>query len=1528
MASYFFILNFIIQIFSNNNHINNILNSYEVSLKVKGTGMKQIIYSGFDCPTQVYLNGKIQNLTPCYKLNVNVSGSVIKLIYDVNHFTFIHLREMFYSCEEITEIDMTNFDTSLVTVMDSMFKRCHSLSSLNISNFDTTNVERMDDMFNECYLLKSIDLSSFDTSSVTSLGYMFYECRSLTSINLTHFKTNLVYDIDYMFYNNYELTSIDLSNFNTQNIKEMEYIFYNCSKLEYINLKNFEETKNSTKTDMFFNIPKNVVICLDSSKSPNIYNLADNISCVTFSCENNWRKVQKKIDIETSECLNNCSSLKYEYLGKCYSTCPSSTTSYDNKCYPCDSDCKSCSYEENKPIGTICTSCYDNKFLNKGRCEDNCTFGYYEDDNDSSIKICKCEKIKCKICSIESLNNNQCVSCNDGNYPMLNDESNIGNFINCYNESIDGYYLDISNKMYKPCYYTCKTCDKNGNDYNHNCLECKPEYGLNISFNDSYNCYAECNNYYYFNNQGNYICLNVSKCPGDYNKLIPQKGQCIDDCCKDPDYPYEFRNLCYNECPKDISYESDIRNNFCEVNCTKRIPLEFINNQNCTDYCGINDMSEKICISKYEDEETNVNLILQNIKTDIVSKNFNRDNLTINEEEIIIEEVYTTFTITTNKILKNNSNKLIDLGNCENYLKNYYKLDTTDNLVILIINVQKNKMKPSKIVYEVYSELSENKLTKLDLNICKDSLTNNEIKKCSNFTIESLLEDSCISCQESFYPIYIETSSSNSFIKCYNNPEGFYLDLNDNTYKKCYSSCQTCDKKGNSTNHNCLKCNNEYGYELNINERINCYNRCEFYTYYNSSNNKYYCTSELLCPPNMNKLIPLKKFCIDDCKNDDIYIYEFNNICYKDSTTTVPEITEVTEINIFNKDYLTSILETTKRIEINTIINDIKCTKEYPFKMVKTHTCVNNCTIVERQKGLCIINYELKDNEDNKEIEEKVIQDVKEEMKNLNISEVDKGDIIIKQKSSTITISTSDNQKNGKSPNTTNIDLGQCEDKIKEAYNIPKNKSLYILKLEVKQEGLQIPKIDYEVYYPLFGGENIKLNLTACSDLKIDISIPASISDNIDKNNATSGFYNDICYTYTSEDGTDVSLADRKKEFIENNLTLCEENCDFVDFDYFLEKAICSCRVKTNSTFKIRGIEIDTQKLYESFTDFKNIANIKVLNCYKLIFRLEAYKNNYANLILIAVILIFFICMIIFCCKDYPNLKKIMNMIVYLKTNIKLVQTIINKNKKEKENSNNKKRKKNNINNNLNKATNQKKAKELVLKKTKNKSPKKKHKSTKLNIQNINIDIKGNPIKKNKRKMNNPFHTDLTTNNYNSFEQINMKFTENQIYGMAMKINKLTDLELNNLPYKEALKNDKRTFCMYYLSLIRTKHLLFFSFMNVFDYNSRTLKIFLFFFNFIVNFIANAFFFNEGKISKIHSDGGSFDFIYNIPQILYSALISGFVNALIKTLALSYWIFNQMKKINNINIINITLKKYISALKLKSGIFFIFSWHY
>jgi len=121
---------------------------------------------------------------------------------------------------------------------------------------------------------------------------------------------------------------------------------------------------------------------------------------------------------------------------------------------------------------------------------------------------------------------------------------------------------------------------------------------------------------------------------------------------------------------------------------------------------------------------------------------------------------------------------------------------------------------------------------------------------------------------------------------------------------------------------------------------------------------------------------------------------------------------------------------------------------------------------------------------------------------------------------------------------------------------------LYILKIDVNQEGLKIPKIKYEVYYPLFGDSLIKLNLTVCKNSKIDLSIPTVITESLDKVNQSSGYYNDICYTYTSEDGTDISLSDRKEEFINNNLTVCEEDCDFINYDNELENQFVLARSK------------------------------------------------------------------------------------------------------------------------------------------------------------------------------------------------------------------------------------------------------------------------------------------------------------------------------------------------------------------------------
>ena len=206
--------------------------------------------------------------------------------------------------------------------------------------------------------------------------------------------------------------------------------------------------------------------------------------------------------------------------------------------------------------------------------------------------------------------------------------------------------------------------------------------------------------------------------------------------------------------------------------------------------------------------------------------------------------------------------------------------------------------------------------------------------------------------------------------------------------------------------------------------------------------------------------------------------------------------------------------------------------------------------------------------------------------------------------------------------------------------------------------------------------------------------------------------------------------------------------------------------------------------------------------------------------------------------------------------------------------------------------------------------------------------LNGDNIISNNNKNNNSNRPLGNINNNNLTLNLNgtkIALTENEIYEMSLVLNKLTQTELNDLKYKQALKYDKRTYCEYYLSLIKTKHLLFFSFLPLMDFNSRIIKIFLFFFNFSVTFTVNALFFSDETMHKIYEDGGDFNFIYNIPQILYSSLISGFIDAIIKMLALSESNFIKFKKIKSKNEKELRKKadEILGKLKIKFVLSFI-----
>ena len=158
-------------------------------------------------------------------------------------------QEFFNDYSALATLDLTNFDTSNVTNMDSMFYGCAALTSLDLSNFNTANVTRMPNMFRICAALTALDLSNFNTANVIDMESMFYGCTSLTSLDLSNFDTANVLNMNYMFRKCTSLTSLGLSNFDTANVMAMPGVFYGCSGLTTIIANNWSASVFST--DMF-----------------------------------------------------------------------------------------------------------------------------------------------------------------------------------------------------------------------------------------------------------------------------------------------------------------------------------------------------------------------------------------------------------------------------------------------------------------------------------------------------------------------------------------------------------------------------------------------------------------------------------------------------------------------------------------------------------------------------------------------------------------------------------------------------------------------------------------------------------------------------------------------------------------------------------------------------------------------------------------------------------------------------------------------------------------------------------------------------------------------------------------------------------------------------------------------------------------------------------------------------------------------------------------------------------------------------
>ena len=689
--------------------------SSEIHMIVKGNGEQQILNNSFYLqPSEVWVNEikKESCIIFCY---MEREENNVKLIFND---TVNSTESMFSYLDNIKEIDFSEFDFSKVTTMENMFAFCYNLERINFGNINTLSVVNMKRLFYRCFNLLSVDVSNFDTSKVTTMQGMFYNCSSLSTINLSNFKTSNVEsfhtflykcneitfidlssldtskatDMTGMFTDCFNLESINVSNFNTSNVKTFKMMLSGCSKLTSINISNFD-TSSATSLEGFFKGCYGLSsIDITNFKTKNVESLKS-----TFSGCKNLESLDVSF-LDTSKVKDfgylfyGCHNLKSLNLLNFNTLSGENMRSLFYECYKFEAldlsnfDTSSVTY-----MGWMFYKCSSLK-----------TIKFPKILNTSKLEVMR--EMFCYCYSLISLNLSSF------------DTTKVTDMRYMFTDCFSLKYLDIPhfspnnlkfmyqmfNNMSSLVYLNIKALDINARTNTSNSFDKLPpdikicsskqkmmEYLLTMNkfINCSDICFDEntkidlikkecvysCSDNGY-THEFNKICYNESL--NEIHKFIFEKLNFIDKCENDDTYKYEYNSVCYKECPEGTIRNSK-KNYFCfgEKNIFQ---IDLVNNEEIHQII-VDSILNKYNISNGEEME-------------YPGENNYFFQITNTENEFILLEQ------------KNNStNKfsIIDLGKCEQLLKNNYHINQNISLIILKYEKMTNISKERTLQYEI-----------------------------------------------------------------------------------------------------------------------------------------------------------------------------------------------------------------------------------------------------------------------------------------------------------------------------------------------------------------------------------------------------------------------------------------------------------------------------------------------------------------------------------------------------------------------------------------------------------------------------------------------------------------------------------------------------------------------------------------------------------------------------------------------------------------------------------------------------------
>ena len=384
---------------------------------------------------------------------------------------------------------------------------------------------------------------------------------------------------------------------------------------------------SSSFSESFNYVPSDSGTCFDKTQTQNYYyydplyhkfiTLTGNAkTCVrnsdlTLTCtcdtDNNYYPVPS--DYEGDEYCWNKNFMRNFYFfdtseskfKKCYTGCLTcsqlGTSEKDTKCILCDNTINlPTSTNSYYPVNNI-----DSTDTNNILCidKDKIIIGYYFNIDTNQFE--KCDN-SCKYCSNQSTSpTTLCSECEINYYPKSTTSSpNLECYL--YSTSLDNWYVDAVDKLFKPCIESCKKCDKyymENDSIENKCTECNNGYYILSNLDNSipipnFSCKnmitkpqntilvsitqgSETINIFQYCNEACLSCTEISDdvtnpkcnsndCSSNYYPLYYDSTICINEVIKEDHFSHFFLNSNsgkYEECNIECNTCSDYKN-YCD----------------------------------------------------------------------------------------------------------------------------------------------------------------------------------------------------------------------------------------------------------------------------------------------------------------------------------------------------------------------------------------------------------------------------------------------------------------------------------------------------------------------------------------------------------------------------------------------------------------------------------------------------------------------------------------------------------------------------------------------------------------------------------------------------------------------------------------------------------------------------------------------------------------------------------------------------------------------------------------------------